>query len=253
VHRRVVNPVENGLTPRLSFPMGKELTTLVFEYQDGICHDALISKAKHWLRKNVFTCYNILREMDRAGSTLGYEGIEIIRAAETKRVKCYRGSLIPSIVEFKRTAAKVERLAHCLAPFVLGLTSTGDKEAINFRPYWKIMGTVFRAYGLIGIGQAYSCLCIYALDGASITKNLGHVLGGFKVADPSAVCPMTGDMLLHNPTEMNAQSRNLCFPLKMIMGKDTKETIQEFAPMFQFMEDCESHDPLKTQWQSTTG
>jgi hypothetical protein len=168
----------------------KELATLVFEYRDGICHDALISKAKHWLRKNVFPCYNILREMDRAGGTLGYEGIEIIRAAETKRVKCYRGSLIPSIAEFKRTAAKVERLAHCLAPFVLGLTSTGDKEAIDFRPCWKIMGTVFRAYGLIGIGQAYSCLCTYALDGASITKNLGHVLGGFKAADPSAVCPI---------------------------------------------------------------
>jgi hypothetical protein len=183
--------------------------------------------------------------MDRAGGALGYEGIEIIRAAETKRVKCYRGSLIPSIADFKRNAAKVERLAHCLAPFVLGLTSTGDKEAIDFRPCWKIMGTVFRACGLIGMGQACSCLCAHALDEASIRKNLGHVLGGFKVADPSAACPITGDMLLHNPTEMNAQSRNLCFPLKMIMGKETKETIQEFAPMFQFMEDCESHDPLK--------
>jgi hypothetical protein len=228
-----------------SIRVGRELATLFFEYSDSLCHDVLISKAKRWLRENVYTCYNILREMDRAGGTLGYEGIEIIRAAETKRVKSYKGSLIPSSGDFKRAAEKVEKLAHHLAPFVLGVTSTGDKEAIDFQPYWKIMGTVFRAYGLMGAGKAHSCLCVYALDGAAITKNLGHVLGGFKVADPSATCPMTGDLLLANPTEMNAQSRNLCFPLKMIMGKETKETIKEFSPMFQFMEDCESDDPTK--------
>jgi hypothetical protein len=225
--------------------IGKELATLVFDYSDAVCHEALITKSKSWLRTNVFTCYNILKEMDLAGGTLGYEGIEILRAAETKRAKYYRGSVIPSIAEFKRTAKKVEKLGHCLAPFVLGLTDAGDKEAIDFQPYWKIMGTVFRAFGLMGIGQAYSCLCVYALDGASITKNLGHVLGGFKVADPSAICPITGDLLLQNPAEMNAQSRSLCFPLKMIMGKETKETIKEFGPMFQFMEDCESDDPRK--------
>jgi len=115
--------------------MGKELDTLVFEYSDDLCLEALITKAKQWLRKNVYTCYNILREMDRAGGTLGYEGIEILRAAETKRVKRYPNSVIPSTAEFKRAAEKVERLAHCLAPFVLGLTDAGDKEAIDFQPY----------------------------------------------------------------------------------------------------------------------
>jgi hypothetical protein len=224
--------------------VGKELTTLLFEFSDAVCHNNIIKKAKHWLRHNVFTCYNILREMDQAGGTLGYEGIEIIRAAETKGVRYQMGSLIPSVAEFKRTAAKVEKLAHFLAPFILGLTAAGDKESIDFQPYWKIMGTVFRAYGLMGMGEAYSCLCVYSLDGAAITKNLGHVLGGFKVADPSAVCPLTGNRLLSDPMEMNAQSRSLCFPLKMIMGKETKETIQEFKPMFKFMEQCESTDPL---------
>lgn len=147
----------------------------MFECDDELCHEALIKKAKNWLLKNVFTCYNILREMDRAGGTLGYEGIEIIRSAETKQVKRYRGSLIPSSAEFKRTARKVEKLAHSLAPFVVGLTAAGDKEAIDFQPYWKIMGTVFRAYGLIRIGRLKSILALYALDGANITKNLGHI------------------------------------------------------------------------------
>jgi hypothetical protein len=222
--------------------IGKELAAMIFEYNDHVCLQAIITKSKHWLRKNVFTCYNILREMDRAGGTLGYEGIEIVRSVETKKVKWYKGSLIPSSAEFKRTAKKVEQLAHVLCPFILGLTAAGDKESIDFQPYWKIMGTVFRAYGLIGIGKLQSLLATYALDGAKITKNLGHVCGGFKVADRASRCPFTGELLLENPTEANAQSRNLCFPLKIIMGKETKETIKEFAPVFQFMEDCESED-----------
>jgi hypothetical protein len=223
--------------------VGKELAALVFEYDDAVCLEALITKSKHWLRKNVFTTYNILREMDRAGGTLGYEGIEIFRAVETKRVKWYKGSLIPSVGELKRTAAKVERLAHCVAPFVLGTTAAGDKESIDFVPYWKIMGTVFRAYGLIGVGSLLSILAVFSLDGASITKNLGHVLGGFKVVDRSSRDPISGELLLDNPTELNAQSRNLCFPLKLIMGKETKETLKEFGPMFNFMEACQSCDP----------
>jgi hypothetical protein len=232
--------------------VGKELASLVFEYDNNVCLEALIAKSKAWLRKNVYTCYNILREMDRAGGTLGYEGIEIIRSVETKKVKWYKGSLIPSIAEFKRTAKKVEQLAHSLAPFVLGLTTAGDKECINFLPYWKIMGTVFRAFGLLGIGRLKSILCLFSLDGAKITKNLGHTMGGFKAADRSLRCPFTGELLLANPATSNAQSRSYVFPLYLMMGPETKESIKEFEPMFKFMEDCESEDininPMKRHY-----
>jgi hypothetical protein len=44
---------------------------------------------------------------------------------------------------------------------------------------------MFCAQGLMGMEEVCRCLCTQALDGASMTKNLGHVLGGFEVADPS--------------------------------------------------------------------
>jgi hypothetical protein len=74
---------------------------LVFDYDDAVCLEAIMKRSKDWLRTNVFTCHNILREMDRAGGTLGYEGIEIMRSVEKKKVKWYKGSVIPSIAEFK--------------------------------------------------------------------------------------------------------------------------------------------------------
>lgn len=223
--------------------LGKELATLISEYSEAVCHEALMKKARVWLRNNVFTCYNILRAMDRAGGTLGYEGIEILRLVDTKGVKYFQGSVIPSTAEFKRKATKVEKVGHNIAPFVLGLTAAGDKESIDFQPYWKTMGTVLGAYGLVKAGRSLSCLCVFSLDGAAITKNLGHVLGGFKVTDPAAICPITGALLLQNGADMKAQSRNQCFPLKMMMGRETKESLLEFGPMFKHMEDCESDDP----------
>jgi hypothetical protein len=232
--------------------VGKELGSLIFEYANSVCLETLVNKSKAWLRENVYTCYNILREMDRAGGTLGYEGIEIMRSVETKKVKWYKGSLIPSIAEFKRTAKKVEQLAHVLAPFILGRTTAGDKECINFVPYWKILGTIFRAFGLLGIGRLKSILCIFSLDGAKITKNLGHTMAGVKMTDRSLRCPFTGELLLSNPATSNAQSRSYVFPLYLMMGPETKESIKEVEPMFQFMEDCQSDDievnPMKKHY-----
>jgi hypothetical protein len=163
--------------------VGRELALLVFAYDDAVCLKAIIKRSKAWLRTNVFTCYNILREMDRAGGTLGYEGMEIRRSVETKKVKWCKGSVIPSIAEFKRTAKKVEQLAYVLAPFALGRTGAGDKECIDFQPHWKIMGTVFRAHGSLGAGRLKSLLCVFSLDGAKITKNLGHTMAGMNMVD----------------------------------------------------------------------
>jgi hypothetical protein len=39
----------------------------------------------------------------------------------------------------------------------------------------------------------------------------------------------------------------------MIMGKEIKVTIKEFAPMFKFMEDCESNDPIKNPMTAIYG
>jgi hypothetical protein len=36
---------------------------------------------------------------------------------------------------------------------------------------------------------------------------------------------------------MSAQSRNLCIPLKIMMGRETKQTFTEFASLFQFLDD----------------
>jgi hypothetical protein len=56
------------------------------------------------------------------------------------------------------------------------------------------------------------------------SRNLSIVAGGIKVMDQAAWCPLTSKTLLgDNPTTMKGQSQNLCIPLKIMMGCQTKK------------------------------
>jgi hypothetical protein len=80
------------------------LALVLWNYADGVCQQFVITMAKAWLRQNVFTPWAILREMDIAGGTLSYEGIEVLRRVETKGGKHIHGSVIPSSGEIKHVA-----------------------------------------------------------------------------------------------------------------------------------------------------
>ena len=71
-----------------------------------------------------------------------------------------------------------------------------------------------------------------SIDGASLSKNLSIIARRIKIIDHGAHCPLTYKPLLDNPTTMKAQSRNVCIPLKIMMGWETKDTFIEFGPLF---------------------
>lgn len=205
----------------------------------AVCNDEVffphvLKLARRHLRKTIFTPFNILREMDLAGGTLSYEGIDVLRRVETSGVKRFRGSIIPSKAEIKRTARVVEWFARQYCPFDLKETNMG--EAIQF-DYAKTMLCITKAFHLDEIGKERSLSIASSIDGASLSKNLSIIAGGIKVNDLAARCPLTNRLLLDNPATMSAQSRNLCIPLKIMMGRETKETFKEFGTLFKFIDD----------------
>ena len=69
----------------------------------------LLKLSRKYFRDTVFTPFNVLREMDLAGGTLSYEGLDILRRVETAGLKRFRVSMIPSkSEEIKRMAAMIE-------------------------------------------------------------------------------------------------------------------------------------------------
>ena len=194
---------------------------------------ALVKLARKYFRDTIFTPFNILKEMDLAGGTLSYEGIDILRRVETLGIKHFRGSMIPSKSEIKRLAGTIEWFGASKCPFVLKETSKG--EAVEF-DYGKAMLCITQAFHLEEIGKMRSLSVASSIDGASLTKNLSMIAGGVKVTDRGARCPLTRQPLLDNPTTMKSQSRNLCIPFKLMMGRETKETFAEFATLFAFFD-----------------
>ena len=131
-------------------------------------------------------------------------------------------------------ASMVEWYARPLScPFVL--KQTGKGESVEF-DYAKTLTCILRAFHLDEVRKTRSLSIASSIDGASLSKNLSIIVGGIKAMDKGEQCPLTSKPLLDNPTTMKAQSRNLCILLKIMMGRETKETFTEFGPLFQFLD-----------------
>jgi hypothetical protein len=141
-------------------------------------------------------------------------------------------------------AGMVEWCAREHCPFSLKQTSQG--EAVEFH-YAKAMLCVTKAFGLNEVGKLRSLSVATSIDGASLSKNLSIVAGGVKLTDRGAWCPITNRLLLDNPATMSAPSRNLCILLKILMGRETKETFHEFASLFQFFNDLSKEGSIPTE------
>ena len=171
--------------------------------------------------------------MDLAGGTLSYEGIDVLRRVETQGQTRFRGSMIPSKSEIKRMAGMIEWTARPMWPFVIKQTSMG--ESVEF-DYAKTTLCMLQAFQLDTVRKRRSLSVASSIDGASLSKNLSIIAGDIKVTDQAARCPITSKPLLDNPKTMKAQSRNLCIPLKIMMGWETSKTFEEFGSLFQFFD-----------------
>ena len=192
----------------------------------------LLNLSRKHFRDNVFTPFNVLKEMDLAGGTLSYEGIDIIQRVKTGGIKGFRGSMIPLKLEIKQMAGMVEWFARPICPYTVKLTSTG--EAVQFDNA-KVLLCILKAFHLDKIGRQRSLSVALSIDGASLSKNLSIVAAGIKVIDRAALCPLTEKPMLDNPLTMKAQSRRLNIPTYLTMGRETKDKFKEFGPFSSFL------------------
>ena len=125
----------------------------------------LMKLSRQYFRANVFTPYNIVREMDLAGGTLSYEGIDVMRRVETGGLKRFRGTMIPSKSELKRMAGLVEWFARPLCPYMLKVTPMG--EAVEFN-YVLTFLCILKVFHLDNIGKQRSLSVASSIDGARV-------------------------------------------------------------------------------------
>jgi len=126
--------------------------------------------------------------------------------------------------------AEVEEFAEKLIPFQHGTLDTGS-EFVEWIPE-QMIAMVIKGFGLEGQAKERSITIHQAMDGAQLSKNIMHVTYGFKMADHGAFCPFSKKPLFcGNEDTASMQSRNNCFPLKIVMEQESNKIVDLMRPI----------------------
>ncbi len=98
-----------------------------------------------------------------------------------------------------------------------------------------------KTFSLYEIAQCKSVELCITLNGADLCDGLNHLTAGIKIMDPRAVDPKDGTPLscMENGLVgriLKTQSRNYCFAVISLLGKDSKPAYNEFSDFFKFFE-----------------
>ena len=198
---------------------------------DGVGEGKLMGRAKRRFGETFYSPFNIVRSMDVKGN-INLSNINQLRSLETEGETYKRGTLLPSTFALKECMKKIERLADEKIPFSIKQTEQGESIVFD---YGKVLTLLIKSYGLEAVGRLRSLRIGQTFDGAQLTRHWSHVMGGIKMNDPAAFCPLCR-LPLYAGDFVNAQSRNLCFPMQLSIGKEGKAMSEHFRPMFAFGE-----------------
>jgi hypothetical protein len=219
--------------------IGSAIAKAVFnpEFAGGVALPAVIKEAKLWLRKYVFHPRSILKQMDLRGGTLNYEGIAVLNDVESAAMDSGKrrqyGRMIPTPASLQKVAKILEMHGEQLCPFKSIKTQFG--EGIEFI-YAKTTRLVSNAFGLEDIGKTRPINISASIDAAKLSKNLTHTSSGLKMSDISGRNPMKNNQcfIVDDSSLQDLQSRNTVFLMKIVLTKETKDSIKLFEDVFQF-------------------
>jgi len=207
------------------------------DFRGGGVKEALMDRARDWIRKEVFPPWKVLKAMDASGGKMNYEGLELLRCVETQHQRYFRKSLLPCTADCKRVAAIVEYAANTMFPLVQSTTASGA-ECITLDPKMVLL-YLLDVFGILEMASERSVDVGLAIDAANLSKYLHHTTTGIKVTDYAARDPNTGLPLLSAELKgdgLRAQSSSLCFPIMMIMEGETHESLKEFQDIYTFFD-----------------
>jgi hypothetical protein len=78
---------------------------------------------------------------------------------------------------------------------------------------------------------------------------VSHVTARYKLVDPWCINPLTGELLFGDSGSSKVQSHIHCFPIKIVMAKDTKQRYHtEFSDLFLFLREYEREHGFRVKF-----
>ena len=201
------------------------------------------------IRTKIYTPVKVLRMMDLKGGQVNFAGVGALREIDSNGTKYFRYAILPSEAELKHTAKVVETYGqHKACPWKHGHVAAGG-EFIEF-DVKDVIKLMLVAFGLVAAAKQRSVLILQAIDGSHFSKRDNHVTYGLKAGDKASICPMTGQPIFASQDKACIQTRNACFPVKIVLGKETKQMYQEFKHLFDLLKGSEDGDDPENNFVS---
>jgi hypothetical protein len=209
----------------------------------GLLKKEFMLLARKEIRLKIYTPVKVLRMMDLKGGQVNYTSIASLREIDTEGQKFFSHCILPSEAELKRTAKVVEFYGQNKAcPWTHGHVKAGG-EFVEFKVQ-DVITMMLVAFGLEAVAKHRPVLILQAIDGSHFSKRDHHVTYGLKAGDKASLCPITRQPLFASQDRACIQTRNACFPVKIVLGKETKQMYKEFKPLFDILKGSENgEDP----------
>jgi len=190
-----------------------------------------------YARRTIFLPWQILRSIDLAiNGGINLTGLESLRQVEN--LADYQRGYLPSRATVQRCASELHSLGQELIPITRVPCDLGEMYQYEFE---KVTRYILKAFSLDHVAKSESVELCITLDGAELTKDLCHLSFGVKMTDSRAINPRYGTPLAYTEEGVfgkifNVQSRNNCFIIKTLLGKDSKAAYQHFSDVFSFFQ-----------------
>jgi hypothetical protein len=212
---------------------------------DGRCLAYLMGRTLRPIQgKNPYRrAIEIAKIIDLSGSLINLSGYNALRKgvegdADGKVER--NGGWLASKYHVMKCMKAVETAAQVdlpLKPLIL----TDDIDGVQFE-YDKLLAYLLKLYKLDDVAKNPAEPPVefsITLDGADLSRNISHVTAGIKINDPRAIDPRTG-IPIGRDGSIPVQSRELCFPCKILIAKDTKDLYTDhFTDFFAFFKGVE--------------
>jgi hypothetical protein len=174
-------------------------------------------------QRNVFAPWKVLRAIDLSSvGGLNYNGLETLRNVE--ELERYQCGILPSRSTVQKVLYELHDIGQRVIPFERKQCSIGEMYQYDYERFLQFILKIFQ---LEEIAQRESVELSITLDGAELCDGIYHLTAGIKVTDARAIDPRDGSPLSMTMDEVMGhmfqnQSRNNCFALKCLIGKDCK-------------------------------
>jgi hypothetical protein len=148
-------------------------------FGSAVTDKVLKEVSRKYARKYIFIPWKVLRSLDMAiNGGINYNGLEALRKVEG--LEPYEQGFLPGRSSVQRCAASLFELGQKIVPVEKVLSQLGEMFKFD---YEKMVCFILKAFSLHEIAQHSSVELCITLDGAELTKDLGHLTFGIKVTD----------------------------------------------------------------------